>query len=463
MKMKYLVLCASCLALAVGVTWANDGPEVIRDKATLVFYQFNDPTNYKKDSGPWKNNITGDFPSGTGKDGVSYGMYGVGSGNASNGYDGSGYLKIDGRNCTKTGWLSDTYESVKTTFSLVSGSFNGTTSPYFTILMRIKSDVSLGSSPAFLKEFSDTGRWHMVATRYQVGTGSSNPYMSVIDPGLLWEGVDFWGNKNRPEVAGSSMKSMPFGISGAIVNVGGDIYSSSYNFRGAMDDLVIVNRMMTKWEITRFFLTGETYVYSDGDPSFAAASGWSSNKEGDPKFKPGDIPGQAYIVDGGMTITQGATATFGGDGFTGSLTMGRLEPLMNRVANPNAVLVAASAGNLAHNTANTTITIGDLRLRKGKITSGAAGQTLAATKLEVVAPTDAPYEIAVGSGTYTVTGSASGDGWLKKTGTGTLDLRGLTGAAKVVVTEGKVLAGPNVTVSYDLEEDRGAVPVLMVE
>ena len=68
-------------------------------------------------------------------------------------------------------------------------------------------------------------------------------------------------------------------------------------------------------------------------------------------------------------------------------------------------------------------------------------------------------------GVYTITSAnaVTGDGWLKKTGAGTLDLTGLTGAAKVVVTEGKVLAGPNVTVTYDLEEDRGAVPVLMVE
>ena len=54
-------------------------------------------------------------------------------------------------------------------------------------------------------------------------------------------------------------------------------------------------------------------------------------------------------------------------------------------------------------------------------------------------------------------------GSLLKTGAGTLDLMGLAGAVKVIVTEGKVLAGPNVTVTYDLEEDRGAVPVLMAE
>ena len=108
------------------------------------------------------------------------------------------------------------------------------------------------------------------------------------------------------------------------------------------------------------------------------------------------------------------------------------------------------------------MTIGDLRLNCGKITAS-AGTTLAATKLTVNATEANPYEINVASGTYAVTGAASGDGWMKKTGAGTLDLTGLTGAAKVVVTEGRVLAGPNVTVTYDLEEDRGAVPVMMAE
>ena len=72
-------------------------------------------------------------------------------------------------------------------------------------------------------------------------------------------------------------------------------------------------------------------------------------------------------------------------------------------------------------------------------------------------------EIAVASGVYAISGAAAGAGSLLKTGAGTLDLTGLTGSAKVIVTEGKVLAGPNVMVTYDLEEDRGTVPVLMAE
>lgn len=444
---KAIVLTAG-LGLAL-MGFANDGPEVIRDKAVLGYWQFNDPT-FKKDSSPWGNDITADFPSG---------MSGVASGVAAYGYDGSGYLNIVGSRKTVSVSIAK------------ASAFNNTTRPYFTLVERFKSSKAYATSYKSTTDdcLNDTTRWHFLAARYQVG-GSSKPtyssysYMFCCDPDLLWKGTDFWNTKDngRPEDSSDSLAKIPLSVSGTTVTIGGYVGTTSYAYEGALDDVIVVNRMMAKPEITRLFLTGETYVYPNGTPSFDSSSGWSSN-EGSINFKPGDIPGQAYIVDGGMTITQGATATFGGDGFTGSLTMGRLEPLMNRVANPNAVLVAASAGNLAHNTANTTITIGDLRLRKGKITSGAAGQTLVATKLEVVAPTDAPYEIAVGSGTYTVTGSASGDGWMKKTGAGTLDLTGLTGAAKVIVTEGKVLAGPNVTVSYDLAEDRGAVPVLMVE
>lgn len=451
---KAMVLTAG-LGLAL-MGFANDGPEVIRDKAVLGYWQFNDPT-FKKDSSPWGNDITASFPTD---------MSGIDSGMSDNGYDGTGYLHIQGGKDASFG--SATATKVSVSLSADTPAYNGTKKPYCTIVSRFRSARTYTGSTSTANILNDTsGKWHFVAARYQVG-GSSKPtyssysYMMCCDPDLLWNGTDFWNTKDngRPEEGSNSMPTMPVSISGKTVTIGGSAGAAKYAYRGDVDDVLVFNRMLTKPELTRLFLTGETYVYPNGTPSFDSSSGWSSN-EGSINFKPGDIPGQAYIVDGGMTITQGATATFGGDGFTGSLTMGRLEPLMNRVANPNAVLVAASAGNLAHNTANTTITIGDLRLRKGKITSGAAGQTLVATKLEVVAPTDAPYEIAVGSGTYTVTGSASGDGWLKKTGAGTLDLTGLTGAAKVVVTEGKVLAGPNVTVTY--AEDEGAVPVLMVE
>ena len=122
--------------------------------------------------------------------------------------------------------------------------------------------------------------------------------------------------------------------------------------------------------------------------------------------------------------------------------------------------MATEGGNFDQSV--TSVTVGDLRLNCGKITAS-AGTTLTATKLTVNATAENPFEVNVDSGAYAIGGAASGRGSILKTGAGTLDLTGLTGTAKVVVTEGKVLAGPNVTVSYDLEEDRGAVPVLMVE
>ena len=447
MNRKLMMMAGGAGLLCAGMVFANDGPEVVRDGAVLGYWQFNDST-FKKDSSVWGNDITADFPNG---------MSGVAGGTAAFGYDGSGYLNIVGKPKTVSVSIAK------------APAFNNTTAPYFTLVERFKSSKAYATSSKTTTDdcLNDTTRWHFLAARYQVGgaskpTYSSYSYMFCCDPDLLWNGTDFWKADERPEDSANSVAKIPLSVSGTTVAIGGYVGTTSYSYEGALDDVIVINRMLTKSEITRCFLTGETYVYPNGTPSFVSASGWSSN-EGSINFKPGDIPRQAYIVDGGKTITQGATATFGGDGFTGSLTLGRLEPLMNRVANPNSVIVEASAGNLVQNSVNTTITIGDLRLRKGRVTSSSDGQTLVATKLEVVAPLECPYEINVSSGMYTVAGAASGDGWLKKTGAGTLDLTGLTGAAKVVVTEGKVLAGPNVTVTYDLEEDRGAVPVLMAE
>jgi len=227
-------------------------------------------------------------------------------------------------------------------------------------------------------------------------------------------------------------------VSGTTVKIGGYIGTTSYPYEGMLDDVIVVNRMMAKPELTRCFLTGETYVYAMGNPAFAAATSWSSN-EGTINFKPGDIPGQAYIIDGGRTMSQNATATFGGDGFTGSLTLGRVEPLMNRVTSPNTVLVAASAGNFIHQTANTTVTFADLRLRKGTLSSTADGQTLAVAQLTVSAPAAEPFGLDVASGTYSLAvAKTAGSGVLAKTGAGLLSVGSWTDSAKLRLAEGSV-------------------------
>ena len=174
------------------------------------------------------------------------------------------------------------------------------------------------------------------------------------------------------------------------------------------------------------------------------------------------MPGAAYIVDDNKTMTQDGTATFGADVANRvSLTLGRKAPLT--FIDGNTEVTKQTAGNFNHSSAG-TLTFYDLRLVNGKFT-GVAGGALNTTLLDIDTPSGSAFEFNVASGTYAISSAnaVTGNGILKKTGAGTLDLTGLAGAAKVVVTEGKVLAGPNVTVTYDLEEDRGAVPVLMAE
>ena len=340
----------------------------------------------------------------------------------------------------------------------------------YTVALWLKHPSSMNTLPTsgwgmddsdkmFASNFNSHDVWHMMVERKQEGMGTSSySYADYCDPNDLT-------GKPRPEVADNS-SGFPVTISGTTVKIGGKIKgSSSYKYIGLIDEFMLINRMMTKVEITRLYQTGETYIYPyNGTPQFAAVNGWSSSFEGNTDRSPGRFAGAAYIIDNDLELASpsSSTAQFGGEGSKISLTLGRLAPLVDKVN--NVTLVSKTGGKFKQAAANTITSFYDLRLNDGTITATADGQTLSTTFLDI-ASLDKPFEINVASGTYAISSdnAVTGNGVLKKTGAGTLDLTGLTGAAKVVVTEGKVLAGPDVTVTYDLEEDKGAVPVLMAE
>ena len=356
--------------------------------------------------------------------------------------------------------------------------YNGTqTYPYYTLAMRFKSGGTISSSwflDSRLKAvLNDTTSWHFAAQRYQPDqiTYSDNAYMVVLDPryrdsDLHWINADGTDEEDkdkdsrRPLELASTDSGFLMTASAQDVTFCGELKGQAW--WGDVDDAMVINRMLSKRELARLNFTGETFIYCySGNPNFAAASGWSS-WEGSYNPKPGDVPGAAYLVDNGLTMTQGGTATFGvSTDNKVSLTLGRKAQLTFPCG--TETVTKGVMGNFNHSSAG-TLTFYDLRLVNGKFT-GVAGGALNATLLDIDAPSGSMFEINLASGTYAISSAnaVTGNGILKKTGAGTLDLTGLAGAAKVVVTEGKVLAGPNVTVTYDLEEDRGAVPVLMAE
>ena len=440
-----LMFVAACLA--AGMAWG----ETAKFGSVVGYWRFNEAP-YKADSSTFANDLT-TFASGVA--GAS------GTGTAENGYDGSAYLNITTAKAKATTTLGTTLD----------------TSKAYTYMLRIRpKDVSItgyGLADAEVKKLLDTlqdgSKWHFAAFRYEPDQKMNANFKRMIftDPtygdryGKGGDGAATDGTRAEASIDDDSTVYFPVNVSGSALSIGGEVGASfqlfgtverKASYKGAIDEVMVINRALSKHEFTRYYHACEwPYVYTLGNVKFTAAGNWSSS-EGSLAYAPSDLPGADFIVDNGCTVTADAAA-FGG----GSLTLGRLTVLKSKV---DGTQMATEIGNLVQSAANATI--GDLRLNRGKITAS-AGTTLAVTKLTVNATEANPYEVNVASEMYAVTGAASGGGWLKKTGAGTLDLTGLTGAAKVVVTEGKVLAGPNVTVTYDLEEDRGAVPVLMAE
>lgn len=437
-----LALVVACLAAGMA-----QGEPAIKDGSLVGWWRFDNSANYKEDSSGYGSSINSDITNGTTSD--------------TGGYTGGKINLGSGKSFTAT--LADSAPAIP-----------GTTYPYYTLVTRFKSGGKIiGIGPQEIKDVvNDTSSWHFGCVRYQNNKNSAGPhtnskdsYATILDPHYRdsdqnWINPDGTTNSTRNlEMTASSAKFF-VSYSGKTVTIGGSI--SGQNWYGDVDEVMAFSRMLTKRELSRLRDTGETYVYCySGAPSFASKNGWSC-VEYTCGYAPGGAFGVAYIVDNGLTMTQGGTATFGADVANHvSLTLGRRAPLT--FIDGNIEVTKQVAGNFNHSSAG-TLTFYDLRLVNGKFT-GVAGGALNTTLLDIDTPSGSAFEFNVASGTYAISSAnaVTGEGILKKTGAGTLDLTGLTGAAKVVVTEGKVLAGPNVTVTYDLEEDRGAVPVLMAE
>lgn len=328
----------------------------------------------------------------------------------------------------------------------------------FTYLMRVRGDISLSTTFAsdtiynFLSMLNDGNQWHLVAMRHDP---DKNVGSKIYLYSLFGDNPTV-GKDTRCEASADSGLAYPLtaGIKiGGTVGAKSSIFTLTDKYKGYVDDVCVVQRTMTKNEINIYYQYGDPnpYLTANSSSAFDSPSDWSCNYNETTGYSPATLPGADFQIDYNRTLTVTTDGTFGGR----SLLLGRPEDLVS-IVNPNTK--RPKNGNLS---AKANLTFGELCLNSGKLTA-TGGKTLTATKLAVNATDESPYEINVTSGTYTIIGAATGDGWIEKTGTGTLDLTGLTGSAKVIVAAGTVNAGENVRVDYNLPEDKGAHrPVLM--
>jgi len=368
----------------------------------------------------------------------------------SSGYGNTMNALASGASTSATGGTAGgclTLTSGKTTTAPINTSgtpaFNATaTYPYYTFATRFKSGGKIISSIFVDSEVkavvNDTANWHFAAQRYHSNlTGSSYSYMAVLDPrwndSLTWIKADGSTDTKRPLELASNESAFIISATQQAVTFGGSLSGNAWY--GSLDEAMVVNRLLSKREMTRLNFTGETYVYChSGNPNFAAATGWSSC-EGSYVPVPGAMPGAPYIVDNGKTMTQNATATFGGTvDKKVSLTLGRLAALTYPEGTETKTVT--TVGNFTQS-ANTAITFYDLRLNDGTITAG--GTSLTTTLLDVEAPASKPFVLAAANDFALNVGAATtGAGVLAKTGAGKLTVNAWTGTAKLRLAEGSI-------------------------
>ena len=420
MKMKYLVLGASCFMLCASSAWAK--PKIL-DGSLVGWWQFDNPSNYKEDSSGYGSSINSDISNGTSA--------------SSGGYSG-GKINL-GKSKTFTATLADSAPAIP-----------GTTMPYYTFATRFKPGGNILSgglsflAPQALKDvLNDTGSWHFSAMRYQNASGSSDPntggsepYGIFLDPQYSFGG----GRTSSGDLELTSTKKSDFlmDYSEKMITIGGSLGTKvgTFSWYGDMDEIMVFTRILTKGELTRLRYTGESYVFSNiSSPSFAASSNWSCN-EGTVHLKPGDAFGAPYIVEDGQVMTQGGTATFGGDVAKHvSLTLGR-KAMVSYMDGENAV-TRGVMGDFNHSSAG-TLTFYDIRFVNGTYT--AAGTGLTTTLLDVDTPAGSVFNFNVTSSDYAlnVTEDTTGDGVLTKQGSGRLTVSKWTGTAKLRLAEGSI-------------------------
>lgn len=435
---------AMVLATSLGIALLGLAEPAIKDGSVVGYWKFNEVSDPGKDSSGYLGQSI-ILPSG---------MEAVPAATGDNGgFDGSGYLNISTAGATASVELGGGNRIAKATSG---GTFNKTTTyaPH-TIVARFKADCSLTSAgdagtKAVIAAINDKTRWHFAAMRYQKGlTPSSSAWMIVTDP----EANEFWSDGNRAEVAGDDRPEFPVLVDDTTVRLGGKIGTSRYSasYKGFLDEAMVINRMMTKEEITRLCQTGETYIYVIPDSDdyayrnllFAGYYGWSTRVEYTADYAgkiPGAFPGAAYMLDNDMRMMAMESGTFGGDlSKKVSLTIGRTAPLKNMLT--GEVIVSKTSGKFAQHPDAQSVAFYDLRLNDGIIEALADGQALSSEHLDVGASESNPFVIAVPQDvTYTlnVTDATTGSGFLAKTGKGTLVVPNYRGTAKLRLVEGSV-------------------------
>lgn len=418
--MKQQLLMAAIIASASALAT----PKII-DRSVIGRWTFDDASDFGKDT--------------SGYDASSFvfssGLTGVAAGGIAN----TGYLNISTKGA-----------SVQAT--LGQGSSVSLSTPQ-TIAVWFKSDCDSITSggdagaKAVIGAFNDHSNWHFATMRYQKGlTASSYGWMLATDPSAN----SFWNDNSRAETASDNKPYLPFSVSGSTVTLGGDL-GMRYNsrdykvaYKGLLDEVVILNRMMTKEELTRLYQTGETYIFTaadigvpiEGDNRKQLFSGyylWTTRTEytsSNPADKaPGAFPGAAYMIDRGSTMLTQESGVFGGDvSKKVSLTLGRVADLKNRIT--GETVVPKSTGNLTQaGGEGSGLTFYDLRLNNGQIVVvGSDNQHLTTTLLDLGSTDlDQPFMMYVNyNGTYVFDAGGA------VTGSGVLEVHGNDGTTVVV-------------------------------
>ena len=422
----------SVLVLMAGATAAFAGDyETVVDDSVVGYWRFNDPSDYGKDSSGHGSGIASWSDGATGKSDLSRG-----GGYLNLPKSGSKYGKatatlkgdrIPDLNSATRGWTIATW--IRGSEDLINLGFIGW------IAVQASEDAK-----AFYTALTD-GKWHpiVVVFRPSLANACYRIYVNPFDGASV---TDICSTDDKP---GDFPWTFPVSISGTTVTLGGRIAGSglgygslSADFFGDLDDCIIIDRELEggnqdstgEHEVFRLVQTGETFVFSKGSSGnmFYEAGNWSNGK----------VPqtGLAYMIENGHEVKSAKTAIFAGK----SLSVGRTEKLngIKSVGGSKEVIVDNTVGKLTQQGADTTLTVDDLRLNDGILASVADGQSLSAN-VTVSASQAKPFEINVATGTYRITGSLVGKGYIVKKGAGTLDLSGLADLdAQIVIEEGKV-------------------------
>lgn len=447
-------LCAMCVCvLSAAPTFAESDYEAVVDDSVVGYWRFNDPNDYGKDSSGHGSHITefkttataggvADSARGGGylqlkKEGSSYGTATATA---------NGPRTVDLSNSTR-GWTIATW--IRGTESI----FN---------LNIFQKMLIVGDAADFYDAMTD-GKWHPIVVVFRPSK-STECYRIYVNPFDSETVTDVCSTQDTP---GNYNWKFPVSISETSITLGGKLAGSgaglgsmSADFFGGLDDCLIIDRELigggettdaekgagtvrTDDEVFRLVQTGETFVYtkgSSGDMLYQKGD-WSNNS----------IPkeGLAYMIENGHEVRSTRSQVFAGK----SLSVGRTEKLygITTVGGARAVIVDNTVGWLTQARGHTTMTVDNLVLNDGALTSLSNNQTLV-SNIRVRAPASNPFKIAVSNGTYTVSGTMTGSGSISKIGPATLDLSAVSNStAKVLLSEGSLLlSSANPTLSgYD--------------